>query len=157
MEENTNCPICDTLLHQSHPLLYISHDRTLQTIVYKLVSNLERDEIERQVKFYIEKEKEFPPQLKEKLEQNTVLAHELKVFDLKQFQSDNTNKTNETESLNNSSKPSSQQTLNNINNNTSCNNNTSNINNKIQNDDFHRNDEQIALSLEPLEGLEVKF
>lgn len=69
LEENTNCPKCDILLHQSHPLLYVAHDRTLQSIVYKLVANLERDELERQIKFYDEHDLDYPPQLKEKLEQ----------------------------------------------------------------------------------------
>lgn len=69
LEENTNCPKCDILLHQSHPLLYVAHDRTLQSIVYKLVANLERDELERQIKFYDEHDLDYPSQLKEKLEQ----------------------------------------------------------------------------------------
>lgn len=41
-DDNKKCPKCDNLIHQSHPLNYISFDRTMQDIVYKLVPNLER-------------------------------------------------------------------------------------------------------------------
>ena len=41
-ESNNTCPKCDNVIHQSHPLQYISFDRTMQDIVYKLVPNLER-------------------------------------------------------------------------------------------------------------------
>lgn len=41
LEDNTTCPKCDTVIHQSHPLQYISFDRTMQDIVYKLVPNLQ--------------------------------------------------------------------------------------------------------------------
>uniref|UniRef100_A0A183SU26 RING-type domain-containing protein n=1 Tax=Schistocephalus solidus TaxID=70667 RepID=A0A183SU26_SCHSO len=37
---NNTCPVCGILIHQSHPLNYISADRTLQDIVYKIVPNL---------------------------------------------------------------------------------------------------------------------
>jgi polycomb group RING finger protein 3 len=129
LEENTNCPICDTLLHQSHPLLYIAHDRTLQSIVYKLVANLESDEIERQCKYYRENDLEFPTQLKEKIE---VM-----------------NKKNDSK-------------LTNIEENT---NETKSTSNKVSDDslsihkenNYHREDEPIALSLEPLDGLQVGF
>lgn len=107
LEDHCNCPICDTLLHQSHPYLYIAHDRTMQSIVYSLVSNLERNELDRQVKFYKENNLEYPPQLKEILE--------------KQLMSGN----------NSQNRPAS---------------------NQKQNND-HRNDEQIQLCLEPLDGL----
>lgn len=120
LEENTNCPICDTLLHQSHPLLYIAHDRTLQSIVYKLVPNLEKDELDRQLKYYDENKLEYPKELKEKLDQ----------FSLTSKQNDKNNNFN-------SEKPVSS---------TSQNNSSSS---------YHRQDEQIALSLEPLEGLQV--
>lgn len=68
LEDKCTCPICDTLLHQSHPYLYIAHDRTMQSIVYSLVSNLEKNELERQMKFYLENNLEYPPQLQEILE-----------------------------------------------------------------------------------------
>lgn len=118
LEENTNCPICDTLLHQSHPLLYIAHDRTLQSIVYKLVPGLERNELERQLKYYDEHSLEYPRELREKLEQFNLLS---------------TKKLgNETEGLNGDNGKNEQE---------NCKNN------------YHRDDEQIALSLEPLDGL----
>lgn len=41
LEENSTCPACDSVIHQSHPLNYISFDRTMQDIVYKLVPNLQ--------------------------------------------------------------------------------------------------------------------
>lgn len=68
LEDKYTCPICDTILHQSHPYLFIAHDRTMQSIVYSIVSNLEKNELEREVNFYKDNELEFPPQLKEKLE-----------------------------------------------------------------------------------------
>lgn len=37
LEENNTCPTCTIVIHQSHPLQYISFDRTMQDIVYKLV------------------------------------------------------------------------------------------------------------------------
>jgi hypothetical protein len=40
----------------------------MQSIVYSLVSNLEKNELERQVNFYKENNLEYPPQLKEILE-----------------------------------------------------------------------------------------
>lgn len=41
-DNNITCPKCDNVIHQSHPLQYISFDRTMQDIVYKLVPDLER-------------------------------------------------------------------------------------------------------------------
>lgn len=32
------------MIHQSHPLNYISYDRTMQDIVYKLAPNLQQSE-----------------------------------------------------------------------------------------------------------------
>eukprot|EP00058_Branchiostoma_floridae_P023437 XP_002608927.1 hypothetical protein BRAFLDRAFT_85508 [Branchiostoma floridae] len=43
LEENNDCPTCKQVIHQSHPLNYISHDRTMQDIVYKLVPGLQKD------------------------------------------------------------------------------------------------------------------
>lgn len=43
-ENNTNCPTCNIVIHQSHPLQYISFDRTMQDIVYKLVPDLQDSE-----------------------------------------------------------------------------------------------------------------
>jgi polycomb group RING finger protein 3 len=119
LEENTNCPICDTLLHQSHPLLYIAHDRTLQSIVYKLVPNLERAELERQLKYYDENQLEYPRELKEKLEQFNLLADKKLGGKCSEKSEQENGKSSAEESRTN----------------------------------YHRDDEQIALSLEPLDGL----
>lgn len=43
-DNNNTCPKCDNVIHQSHPLQYISFDRTMQDIVYKLVPNLQRSQ-----------------------------------------------------------------------------------------------------------------
>lgn len=42
LKEHNTCPKCKQVIHQSHPLNYISFDRTMQDIVYKLVPSLER-------------------------------------------------------------------------------------------------------------------
>jgi hypothetical protein len=44
LEENNTCPSCQIVIHQSHPLQYISFDRTMQDIVYKLVPKLQESE-----------------------------------------------------------------------------------------------------------------
>ena len=49
------CPTCKKQIHQSYPLNYIAHDRTMQDIVYKLVPHLAEDETERERKFYEER------------------------------------------------------------------------------------------------------
>ncbi|XP_060559094.1 polycomb group RING finger protein 3-like [Ruditapes philippinarum] len=58
--ENNTCPRCGILIHQSHPLNYISHDRTMQDIVYKLVPNLQESEKRRQIEFYKKKGLQMP-------------------------------------------------------------------------------------------------
>jgi len=40
------------MIHQSHPLQYISFDRTMQDIVYKLVPDLQENEGKREKEFY---------------------------------------------------------------------------------------------------------
>ncbi|XP_030750659.1 polycomb group RING finger protein 3-like isoform X2 [Sitophilus oryzae] len=52
LEENNTCPMCNIVIHQSHPLQYISFDRTMQDIVYKLVPNLLNNETIRERDFY---------------------------------------------------------------------------------------------------------
>ena len=37
LEDSNECPECEDIIHQSHPLDYISYDRTLQDLVYKIV------------------------------------------------------------------------------------------------------------------------
>jgi len=55
LEDETSCPTCETQIHQSYPLNYIAHDRTMQDIVYKLVPHLLEDETERERLFYEER------------------------------------------------------------------------------------------------------
>ena len=45
LEDNNHCPKCNSIIHQSHPLQYISFDRTMQDIVFKLVPNLQDGEL----------------------------------------------------------------------------------------------------------------
>ncbi|NXT29905.1 PCGF3 protein, partial [Syrrhaptes paradoxus] len=45
LEENNTCPTCRIVIHQSHPLQYIGHDRTMQDIVYKLVPGLQEGKL----------------------------------------------------------------------------------------------------------------
>ncbi|KAJ0172094.1 hypothetical protein K1T71_012067 [Dendrolimus kikuchii] len=52
LEENNTCPTCSIVIHQSHPLQYISFDRTMQDIVYKLVPDLQDNELKRERDFY---------------------------------------------------------------------------------------------------------
>nr|CAB3264701.1 polycomb group RING finger protein 3 [Phallusia mammillata] len=59
-EEKHNCPKCGLLIHHSHPLQYIAHDRTMQGIVEKLVPGLQEREWRRQLKFYHEKNMQIP-------------------------------------------------------------------------------------------------
>ncbi|XP_077294091.1 polycomb group ring finger 3-like lethal (3) 73Ah [Arctopsyche grandis] len=52
LEDNNTCPTCNIVIHQSHPLQYISFDRTMQDIVYKLVPDLQQNEMAREREFY---------------------------------------------------------------------------------------------------------
>lgn len=51
--ENVNncCPKCSNLIHQSHPSHYVSFDRTMQELVYKLVPGVQVREEENQLAF----------------------------------------------------------------------------------------------------------
>ena len=132
MEENTTCPVCDTLLHQSHPLLYIALDKKLQAIVYKLVANLDRTELERQCKFYDERQLEYPAQLKEALEtyENNQQDGGAKAVSIKRENSDSTPSSAAT-SAHEAAKHNGAE------------------------HNYHRNDEPIALSLEPIGDLKA--
>ncbi|VDP21482.1 unnamed protein product [Soboliphyme baturini] len=55
LDEHNTCPKCEILIHQSHPRNYISYDRTLQDIVYKLVPDLFNKEMQRREAFYRER------------------------------------------------------------------------------------------------------
>uniref|UniRef100_A0A914XMW2 RING-type domain-containing protein n=1 Tax=Plectus sambesii TaxID=2011161 RepID=A0A914XMW2_9BILA len=51
-DENDNCcPKCENLIHQSHPSHYVSFDRTMQDIVYKLVPDMQKEERQRRAQF----------------------------------------------------------------------------------------------------------
>lgn len=52
LEEKKTCPTCENVIHQSHPLQYISFDRTMQDIVYKLVPNLQEGKV-KTMKLYL--------------------------------------------------------------------------------------------------------
>ncbi|CAH8531453.1 unnamed protein product [Schistosoma rodhaini] len=60
-EEKRECPVCGILIHQSHPLNYMSFDRTLQDIVYKIVPDLKQKERKRREVFYRSLGKTPPP------------------------------------------------------------------------------------------------
>lgn len=49
LKQNNTCPQCNSVIHENRPLDYISHDRTMQDIVYKLVPNLYLSELKRQL------------------------------------------------------------------------------------------------------------
>ncbi|KAI6233814.1 Cleavage and polyadenylation specificity factor subunit 4 [Aphelenchoides fujianensis] len=54
-EEHNDCPKCKVLIHQSHPTHYVSFDRTMQEIVYKLVPGLQAEELKRRNEFVEER------------------------------------------------------------------------------------------------------
>ncbi|CAH1782543.1 unnamed protein product [Owenia fusiformis] len=55
LKENNTCPKCEEVIHQSHPMNYISHDRTMQDIVYKLVPNLLENERKKEERYHKKK------------------------------------------------------------------------------------------------------
>ncbi|KAJ8269358.1 hypothetical protein COCON_G00119650 [Conger conger] len=67
LEENNTCPTCRIVIHQSHPLQYIGHDRTMQDIVYKLVPGLQEEEMKKQRDFYQKLGMEVPGDVKGEL------------------------------------------------------------------------------------------
>jgi len=70
LEDNINCPECDIMIHQSHPLDYIAYDRTMQDIVYKLVPSLEEDEYKRERDFYAERGMPCPKDMEEEVHES---------------------------------------------------------------------------------------
>jgi len=70
LEDNINCPECEVMIHQSHPLDYIAFDRTMQDIVYKLVPELEQAEYKREREFYIERGLPCPKDLEAETEKD---------------------------------------------------------------------------------------
>lgn len=53
LEDENTCPTCQIVIHQSHPLNYITFDRTMQDIVYKLVPGLEESKNKRLIVYMI--------------------------------------------------------------------------------------------------------
>ncbi|KAI8515385.1 histone H2A-K119 monoubiquitination [Branchiostoma belcheri] len=52
LDTSKYCPVCDVQVHKTRPLLNIRADKTLQSLVYKLVPNLFKDEMKRRRDFY---------------------------------------------------------------------------------------------------------
>ncbi|KAK2161044.1 hypothetical protein LSH36_122g06025 [Paralvinella palmiformis] len=52
LESSKYCPICDVQVHKTKPLLNVRSDKTLQTLVYKLVPSLFKEEMRRRREFY---------------------------------------------------------------------------------------------------------
>ena len=44
LQSNAQCPICGTVVNETHPLTSLRADRTMQDIVYKMVPELEISE-----------------------------------------------------------------------------------------------------------------
>ncbi|CAF4506382.1 unnamed protein product [Rotaria socialis] len=88
-EDNTRCPKCDSVIDHVNPWRVLVFDRTLQSIAYKLVPHLYKEEIERQIAYYKERDLPYPPSLVEKLqekrdeeEQQTIPANsDLHIYD----------------------------------------------------------------------------
>ncbi|XP_074604415.1 uncharacterized protein LOC141857771 [Brevipalpus obovatus] len=60
LTDHNTCPTCEAVIHQRHPLNYISFDRTMQDLVFRLVPNLLKNEQERELNFYREKGLPYP-------------------------------------------------------------------------------------------------
>ena len=67
LREHNTCPTCKIIIHQSHPLNYISLDRTLQHIVYKAVPGLLTRECTAESNFYLSRGLEPPDRSAETL------------------------------------------------------------------------------------------
>jgi len=76
LEDNINCPECEVMIHQSHPLDYIAFDRTMQDIVYKLVPGLEDQEYTRERDFYADRGLPCPKDLEAESEKDEKLKRE---------------------------------------------------------------------------------
>ncbi|XP_062555574.1 polycomb group RING finger protein 3 [Armigeres subalbatus] len=76
LEENNTCPTCQNVIHQSHPLQYISFDRTMQDIVYKLVPNLMEDEMRREREFYKSRNLQCPKDMPQQQQDSDDKANE---------------------------------------------------------------------------------
>ncbi|ESN91190.1 hypothetical protein HELRODRAFT_90368 [Helobdella robusta] len=54
VESNKYCPICDVQIHKTKPHTNIKPDKTLQTLIYRLVPNLLKNEMQRRQTFFDE-------------------------------------------------------------------------------------------------------
>nr|XP_054767908.1 polycomb complex protein BMI-1-A-like [Lytechinus pictus] len=52
LHTSKQCPVCDTQVHKTRPLLNIRSDKTLQNLVYKLVPSMFKGEMKRRREFY---------------------------------------------------------------------------------------------------------
>ncbi|XP_065919329.1 polycomb group RING finger protein 3-like [Dysidea avara] len=60
LQSNAQCPICGTMVNETHPITSLRADRTMQDIVYKMVPELEISEQERKRKFLEERGEKGP-------------------------------------------------------------------------------------------------
>jgi len=51
LEMTNRCPECNEVVHNTRPLDFIQHDRTMQDLVNKIVPNLEENEYKRELKY----------------------------------------------------------------------------------------------------------
>eukprot|EP00040_Diaphanoeca_grandis_P044846 m.13807 g.13807 ORF g.13807 m.13807 type:complete len:344 (+) comp9869_c0_seq1:325-1356(+) len=49
---SNKCPTCETTIHETNPLDMLRQDRTIQNVVYKIVKNLQQDELDKEAAFY---------------------------------------------------------------------------------------------------------
>lgn len=61
LESSKYCPICDVQVHKTKPLINCRTDNTLQTLVYKLVPGLFKEEMKRRREFYAANPEAGPP------------------------------------------------------------------------------------------------
>lgn len=52
---HTTCPTCGITVNETNPVAYLRQDRTIQSLVYKIVNNLQEEQESREAKFYEEK------------------------------------------------------------------------------------------------------
>lgn len=60
LSKKNDCPTCKQFIHYSYPLDYIASDRTMQSIMDKLLPHIRKSEEERECEFYISKGLQHP-------------------------------------------------------------------------------------------------
>lgn len=60
LQNSNSCPVCNTVVHETQPLLSIRPDRAMQDIVYKLVPGLYLSEQKKREEFYQQRGEEDP-------------------------------------------------------------------------------------------------